>query len=182
MLVTLSLLSRLSTATHALKRRSFHWKENIGAQRKPPSPGTWHVVVWYKFTHCYLKKKCIFSVSEEILPPSSGQIWAYLQNDEQISVGPGSCTDVIHTQVTLHKSGFSGLEVACWPLVPKFAGSNLAETVGFFRAKKFSARFPSEGKKSHLSHVAYLRHVKKPESVCVEVAAISRPSSSSFHY
>ena len=43
-------------------------------------------------------------------------------------------------------SGFSGLEVACWPLVPKFAGSNPAEAVGFFRAKKSSARLPSEGK------------------------------------
>ena len=43
-------------------------------------------------------------------------------------------------------SGFGGLEVACWPLVPKFAGSNTAEAVGFFRAKKSSARLPSEGK------------------------------------
>jgi len=43
-------------------------------------------------------------------------------------------------------SGFGGLEVACWPLVPKFAGSNPAEAVGFLRAKKSSARLPSEGK------------------------------------
>jgi len=35
-------------------------------------------------------------------------------------------------------NGFGGLGVACWPLVPKFAGSN--------PAKKFSARLPSEGK------------------------------------
>ena len=42
--------------------------------------------------------------------------------------------------------GFSGLEVTCWPLVPKFAGSNPAEAVGFLRAKKSSARLPSEGK------------------------------------
>ena len=42
--------------------------------------------------------------------------------------------------------GFDGLEVACWPLVPKFAGSNPAEAVGFFRTKKSSARLPSEGK------------------------------------
>ena len=34
------------------------------------------------------------------------------------------------------KCGFGGLEVACWPLVLKFAGSNPIETVGFFRAKK----------------------------------------------
>ena len=56
--------------------------------------------------------------------------------------------------VTYDSRGFGGLEVACWPLVPKFAGSNSAEAVGFFRAKKFSALLPS---------------------------AISRPSSSSFH-
>ena len=43
-------------------------------------------------------------------------------------------------------SGFGGLGVACWPLVPKFAISNPAETVGFLRAKKSSARPPSEGK------------------------------------
>ena len=43
-------------------------------------------------------------------------------------------------------SGFGGLEVACWPLVPKFADLNPAEAVGFFRAKKSSARLPSEGK------------------------------------
>ena len=43
-------------------------------------------------------------------------------------------------------SVFGGLEVACWPLVPKFAGSNPAEAVGFFRAKTSSARLPSEGK------------------------------------
>jgi hypothetical protein len=43
-------------------------------------------------------------------------------------------------------SGFGGLDVAFWSLVPKFAGSNPAEAVGFFRAKKSSARLPSEGK------------------------------------
>ena len=43
------------------------------------------------------------------------------------------------------RRGLGGLEVACWPLVPKFAGSNPANDVGFFRAKKSSARLPSEG-------------------------------------
>ena len=43
-------------------------------------------------------------------------------------------------------SGFGGLGVACWPLVPKFAGSNPAEAVGFLEAEKSSARLPSEGK------------------------------------
>ena len=31
---------------------------------------------------------------------------------------------------------FGGLEVSCWPLVSKFAGSNPAEAVGFLRANK----------------------------------------------
>jgi len=46
----------------------------------------------------------------------------------------------------MYSSGFGGLGVACWPLVPKFAGSNPAEAVGFLGAKKSSARLPSEGK------------------------------------
>jgi hypothetical protein len=36
--------------------------------------------------------------------------------------------------------------LARWTLVPKFVGSNLAEAVGFFRAKKSPARLPSEGR------------------------------------
>ena len=48
----------------------------------------------------------------------------------------------------LYLSRFGGLEVACWPLVPKFAGSNPAEAVGFLSAKKSSARLPSEGSKA----------------------------------
>ena len=34
------------------------------------------------------------------------------------------------------KSGFGGLGVACWPLVPKFAGSNPAEAIRFFKGEK----------------------------------------------
>ena len=45
-----------------------------------------------------------------------------------------------------YESGFGGLGVACWLLVPKFAGSNPAEAVGFFRVKKSSSRLPSDGK------------------------------------
>ena len=43
-------------------------------------------------------------------------------------------------------SGFGGLEVACWSLVPKFAGSHPAKAVGFLGREKSSARLPSEGK------------------------------------
>jgi hypothetical protein len=44
-------------------------------------------------------------------------------------------------------SGFSGLEDACWPLVPKFASSNPTEAVRFLTEKKKSpALLPSERK------------------------------------
>ena len=52
----------------------------------------------------------------------------------------------------LYLSDFGGLEVACWPSVPKFAGSNPAEAIGFFRAKKKN------------SHHAFLR--KGSKAVC----------------
>ena len=39
-------------------------------------------------------------------------------------------------EVKYGRSGFGGLEVACWPLIPKFAGSNPAEAVGFLRVNK----------------------------------------------
>jgi hypothetical protein len=45
----------------------------------------------------------------------------------------------------LTRSGFDGLEVACWPLVLKFAGSHPAEAVGFLGAKKSLARLSSDG-------------------------------------
>jgi hypothetical protein len=44
--------------------------------------------------------------------------------------------------------GFGGLEVACWPLVPKFAGSNPAEAVGFFGRKNPQHAFLRRGSKA----------------------------------
>ena len=55
-------------------------------------------------------------------------------------------SEVLFYQAHKIHSGFGGLGVACWPLVPKFAGSNPAEAIGFLGAKKSSARLPSEGK------------------------------------
>ena len=44
---------------------------------------------------------------------------------------------VVHNPRNKHNrvSGYSGLEVTCWPLVPKFAGSHPAEAVGFLGQK-----------------------------------------------
>jgi hypothetical protein len=46
------------------------------------------------------------------------------------------------------RSGFGGLEVACWPLVPEFAGSNSAEAVGFFGRKNPQHAFVRRGSKA----------------------------------
>ena len=53
-----------------------------------------------------------------------------------------------HFTILSRLSGFGGLGVACWPLVSKFAGSNPAETVGFFRAKNPQHAFLREGSKA----------------------------------
>jgi hypothetical protein len=45
-------------------------------------------------------------------------------------------------------SGIGVLEVACWPLVPKFAGSNPAEAVGFFGRKNPQHAFLRRGSKA----------------------------------
>ena len=82
------------------------------------------------------------------------------------------------------------VDVACWPLVPKFVGSNPAEAVGFFRAKKSSARLPSFGRE--VKPFVPCRRFKackislnvtwKSDIFRQNSSAISRPSSSSFHY
>jgi hypothetical protein len=45
-------------------------------------------------------------------------------------------------------SGFGGLKVACWPLVPKFVGSNPAEAVGLFGRKNPQHAFLRRGNKA----------------------------------
>ena len=85
-------------------------------------------------------------------------------------------------------SGFGGLQVACWSLVPKFAGSNPAEAVGFFRAKKILST-PSFGMEVK-PFVPCRRFTACKRSLNVtwmpgifrqNWSAISRPISSSFH-
>ena len=44
--------------------------------------------------------------------------------------------------------GFGGLGVACWPVVPKFAGSNPAEAVGFLERKNPQHAFLRRGSKA----------------------------------
>jgi len=45
-------------------------------------------------------------------------------------------------------NGFGGLGVACWPLIPKFAGSNPAEAVGILGRKNPQHAFLRRGSKA----------------------------------
>jgi len=45
-------------------------------------------------------------------------------------------------------TGIGGLVVACWPLVPKFAGSNPAKAVGFLECKNPQHAFFQRGSKA----------------------------------
>jgi hypothetical protein len=62
----------------------------------------------------------------------------------------------------MYYSGFGGLNVACRPLVPKFAGSNPAEAVGFLRAKKILSMPSFGGEVKPSVPFRALRHVKEP--------------------
>jgi hypothetical protein len=62
--------------------------------------------------------------------------------------------------VMLQQMQAFGLEVARWPLVPMFAGSNPAEAVGFFRAKN--------------PQYAFLRRGVKPSAPCRRFTACKR--------
>jgi hypothetical protein len=48
----------------------------------------------------------------------------------------------------IKEGGFGGLEDACWPLVPKFAGSNPAKAIRIFRAKNPQHAFLWRGSKA----------------------------------
>ena len=52
------------------------------------------------------------------------------------------------SELTLFLSGFGGLELAYWPLVPKFADSHPAEAVGFLGRKNPQYAFLRRGSKA----------------------------------
>jgi hypothetical protein len=72
-------------------------------------------------------------LDENLAKFNNSLILSYLEGLKQFQLTPF---------VTHYLSGFGGLGVACWPLVPNFAGSNTAEAVGFFRAKKVKPSVP----------------------------------------
>ena len=101
--------------------------------------------------------------------------------------GVGQFAAKITGERKVRGSDFGGLEVACWPLVPKLAGSNPTEAVGFFRAKKFFSTHPFGGEVK--PSVPCRRFTACKRSLNVKwksgilrqnSSAISRPCSSTF--
>ena len=73
-----------------------------------------------------------------------------------------------YDSVRILVNGFGGLGVSVLAF-----GTQDSRSRRIFRAKKSSARLPSEGKKSRRSHVVNLWHVKEPKSD-VEVATFGK--------
>jgi hypothetical protein len=70
-------------------------------------------------------------------------------NSDGIKIKAAVChKNVPHIIIIIIISGFGGLEVACRPLVPKFAGSNPAEVVGFFGQNNPQHAFLRRGSKT----------------------------------
>jgi hypothetical protein len=55
---------------------------------------------------------------------------------------------MLYTVDSTLSNGFIGLGVACWPLVPKFVGSDPAEAVGFLGRKNPQHTFLRRGSKA----------------------------------
>ena len=94
------------------------------------------------------KLYCVVNMTDCIsLNLKSRKKFSYLFLSNSVFLGTGWFVDFTHENCLFQNtlifhcslyfpSGFGGLEVACWPLVPKFAGSNPAEAVGFLRVNK----------------------------------------------
>ena len=124
-----------------------------------------------------------FTYTRKVSPPPTRKSFREITNTEMALLA-----DREDTGCSL-LTGFGGLEVACCPLVPKFADSNPTEAVGFFRAKKILST-PSFGGEVK-PFVPCRRYTACKRSVNVtwksgifrqNSSAISRPSSSSFLY
>jgi len=71
-----------------------------------------------------------------------------LHQIDNIKMNTSSTTKLNRLLCRQTQSGFGGLEVACWPLVPKFAGSQPAEAVGFLGRKNPQHAFLRRGSKT----------------------------------
>jgi hypothetical protein len=78
---------------------------------------------------------------------------SYLVSTERVATG-------IVIAVRVYECGFGGL--ACWPLVPKFAGSNPAEFVGFFGRRNPQHAFLRRGSEAVCPMSQFCGMLKNP--------------------
>ena len=93
-----------------------------------------------------------------------------------------ACAKNVKANTYAWYSGFGGLEVACWLLVPKFAASNPIEAVGFFPQHSFLRKACRGIFRRFTARKRSLNVTWKSGIFRLNSSAISRPSSSSFHY
>ena len=94
------------------------------------------IITFYSNTVCYWFDSLIYNSMNECITKAQFKLLLYL-------------LFALKNIVYYEPCGFGGLGVACWPLVPKFAGSNLAKAIGFLGRKILS--MPSFGGEVKLS-------------------------------
>jgi len=88
------------------------------------------------------------------------------------------CSD---NERTLCNCGFGGLWVACWPLVPKFAGSNPAEA-DFSGPALFRKGSKTVGPMSQICGMQKIRELTWKSQLQTKLPVNSRPRISTFRY
>ena len=133
-----------------------------------------------------LRRKCMF-VSEKFLTTAilGFSLAEYWHSTVHLSLEGGNKLHRYFTPMRLiiyilrTSSGFGGLEVACWPVVFKFAGSNPTEAVGFFSTPSFGGEVkPSVPCRRFTACKRSLNIMWKSGIFRQNSSAISRPCSS----
>jgi hypothetical protein len=112
---------RLQLSCHYLKRVS--WRQSIGTTDRA----------------CDAEQQCIVIKHSCV---SHAEV-RYRMASRSVTVGLDSSYCPVRRDVFTYLV----TRLACWPLVPKIAGSLPTEAVGFFRLEKSTACLPTEGSK-----------------------------------
>jgi len=99
-----------------------------------------HVTAW-----CYTRRRPLpaikYTVARTCLHSKHRNIFL-------VKTFPFLVLNLLLKLITHNPHGFGGLGVACWPLVPKFAGTNPAEAVGILGRKNPQHAFLRRGSKA----------------------------------
>jgi hypothetical protein len=101
----------------------------------------------FEYDQLFVETCSCVSIKHNKLVVSMGNVKRWHSPSEQTMKAHWDSRGII-LLFNLGVSGFGGLGVACWPLVPKFAGSNAAEAVGFLGRKNPQHAFLRRGSKA----------------------------------